>query len=558
MDETTVLIVGAGPVGLLTGMLLQQLDIDFRIVEQRAGLHDAPQAHVISSRSLEICRALGLADDSVRALGPAPGDTRFVRWVDRLAGRDLGVFDIASDEAAVLRMLTQSPTPTTNLGQDKFEQLLFSHLDANDRVLFATAWKSCSLNESGDYLSTVETADGERLIRSRYLIGADGAGSSVRKSLGVEMVGPDNLQAFASIHFRADLRKQLTGREALLYWVMDETVDGVFIAHDIDREWIYMKTIPSDQAAAPLDAEVLGRLLHDAVGADVPIEIMSMGTWRMTAQIAAQYQSGRVYLVGDAAHRFPPTGGIGMNTGFQDAHNLVWKIGMAERGYRGLLETYGTERKPVAEANSAQSLGNARKMLEVARLLDVNGDGHVLRADLEAVLADPARLAAVQAAVDNQAAHFNMSGLDLGFCYSGAAVLDDGPAPISADPVSCYLPSTTPGARLPHAPLLRDGETISTLDLVPYDALLILGHAGRDMRALEDGCADLPVRTAWVGEGEHLRPEGEAFRALFPEDELLIVRPDGHIGARLDAGASGAVVRDCLERLLAGRRAADG
>ena len=109
--NTTVLIVGGGPAGLLAGMLLDKLGIDFLIVERRADLHQAPQAHVISSRSLEICRAVGIDDASIRALGPDPMKSASVRWVDRLLGRDLGVFSMAGDQEGLVRMLTQSPTP---------------------------------------------------------------------------------------------------------------------------------------------------------------------------------------------------------------------------------------------------------------------------------------------------------------------------------------------------------------------------------------------------------------------------------------------------------------
>jgi 2,4-dichlorophenol 6-monooxygenase len=449
-------------------------------------------------------------------------------------------------------MLTQSITPTTNLGQDKFERLLFDHLDAPDKVLFSHAWVG-SRGSPGAYVSSVESGGSVLEVRSRYIIGADGAGSPVRKSLGIEMLGPDNIQSFMNIHFRADLRRHLEDRQALLYWVMDEAVEGTFIAHNIDAEWIFMKTIPADEPVDSIDEVRFEQLLMDAIGADVAIEIKSIGSWRMTAQIAERYQAGGVFLVGDAAHRFPPTGGIGMNTGFQDAHNLIWKIAMVERGLdAALLDSYETERKPVAEINSAQSLGNATKMREVALQLDADGDGRVTSSDLDAVLADPGRQAAVQAAVDAQAAHFNMSGLDLGFCYQSRAILADGPPPASEDPVSCYIPSTTPGARLPHALLHREGRKISTLDLVPYDAMLVLVPPGVELEGLAassegDG---LPVRIVEVGKGADIVPADEQFADLFSDAEILIVRPDGHIGARLSSAATAAEVHRRIAALL--------
>ncbi|MEM9655172.1 MAG: FAD-dependent monooxygenase, partial [Actinomycetota bacterium] len=178
--DVPVLIVGAGPVGLMAGLLLEQQGIDFRIVERRSTLHLAPQAHVISSRSLEICRSVGIDDKTIRQLGPDPADMASVRWVDRLVGRDLGVFDMRPDPETIRRMPALSPTPTANLSQDRFERVLFDHLDHPDRVLFSCAWTGYEVTEDG-FRSTIETGDDTVKIRSRHVIGADGAGSRVRK-----------------------------------------------------------------------------------------------------------------------------------------------------------------------------------------------------------------------------------------------------------------------------------------------------------------------------------------------------------------------------------------
>ena len=551
--DTRVLIVGAGPIGLISGLLLHQHGVDFRIIERRPTLHQAPQAHVISNRTLEICRAVGIADGPIREAGPSLGDTRSVRWVDHLLGRDIGAFMLGKNPDEVVRMLTQSPTPTTNLSQDKFEQFLYDRLVAvagEDVVLFEHAWTA--FDEGDTYASAIETPAGTTTINSRYLIAADGAGSRVRKAIGVEMVGPDNIQSFANVHFSANLKEKLAGREGILYWVMDHEVDGVFIAHDISGNWIYMKSIDEDEAAGTLDPDKYKTLLAKALGEDVPFDFLSVNAWRMTAQIADAYQKDRVFLAGDAAHRFPPTGGIGMNTGFQDAHNLAWKIAMVERGASpAILDTYELERKDVAEANSSQSLTNAMKMFEVVALLDVDGDEKITMADIDAVIGDEERRASVQAAIDGQAAHFNMSGLDLGVCYEGSLVVADGTPPDSPDPISVYIPSTTPGTRLPHSAITRDGETCSTLDLVRHDQFTVWSYQPDSLAAMLSDLADeLPVAGVSLAEENGINAVDEGLGSLFAEDEVLLVRPDGHIAARYKLEDAASRIGQDLRALL--------
>ncbi|MEM7271982.1 MAG: FAD-dependent monooxygenase [Actinomycetota bacterium] len=549
--DVPVLIVGAGPVGLMTGLLLEQQGIDYRIVERRATLHLAPQAHVISSRSLEICRSVGIDDHAIRRLGPDPADTSSVRWVDRLVGRDLGVFGMGPprEGGGGTPPPAPTPTPTTNLGQDRFEALLFDHLEHPERVLFSHAWTG--YESTGDrYRSTIDVGDDQIEITSRHLIAADGAGSRVRKALGIEMVGPDNLQTYLNIHFRANLRRELAGREGLLYWVMDQAVDGAFIAHDIESNWIFMKTVDGDAPLDPIDQDHYAAVLRDAIGTEVELDIVSMNPWRMTAQVAERYRHDGVFLAGDAAHRFPPTGGIGMNTGLQDAHNLVWKLAMVERGADpSLLDTYEPERKPVAETNSTQSLTNAMKMFEVVARLDVDGDGTIGADDIEAVLADPDRGAKVQEAVDDQAAHFNMSGLDLGFAYPpGPLIVGDGDPPLSDDPVSVYVPSTTPGARLPHAPLQSDEPRRSTLDLVRHDAFVVL--AGPDATVPELGQHPQPTVLITIGPGGDVALADDRLNDLFPPDQVLVIRPDGHIAARVRGPGSGQAVPELIDQVV--------
>jgi 2,4-dichlorophenol 6-monooxygenase len=556
---TDVLIVGAGPVGLITSLLLAKVGLTSLVVEKHEALHQAPQAHVISSRSMEICRMAGVNEQRMRDAGTKPEDMSSVRWVKTLTEGELGVFSMLRDTSEIQAMFSQSPTPLCNLSQHLFEPILFdeTRTDPVIDVRFEHDWVSYDRTETGYRSSIRQRGTSDQIeIDSRYLIGADGAGSAVRAALGIAMDGPDHLAAFCNIHFTANLRPQLAGREAILYWVMDPEHAGVFIAHDIDNTWVYMKAVePGTALTDTLDEPACTRLLADAIGGDVDFKIEHIGPWVMTAQIAEHYERDGVFLVGDAAHRFPPTGGIGMNTGFQDAHNLVWKLGMVERGFDArLLSSYEHERRPVAETNSEQSLANHKKMADVARAIGLSKDVAESRRAIAEVLDDSERQRQVQAAIDEQAEHFNMRGLDLGYCYDGTAIITDGAPPRPDNPVMQYRPSTTPGARMPHAWINRSGERCSTLDLLSYDAFTLL-HDPRDSDAAnlaealrKDG---YPVNAVAVGPSADNEPADETFAVLFDlAEQPLLIRPDGHIAWRARVHADLPDVKDALNRIL--------
>jgi hypothetical protein len=260
----------------------------------------------------------------------------------------------------------------------------------------------------------------------------------------------------------------------------------------------------------------------------------------MSVQVAERYRAGRTFLVGDAAHRFPPTGGMGLNTGVQDAHNLAWKLAFVEHGIAGaaLLDTYEGERKPVAHRNAETSARNAMKLGEVTHALghDGNGDRSLVRA-----------------AIANQAEHFDMLGLQLGFAYEGPAIVDDGTAAIEIEnPVRTFVPNGRPGGRLPHAWTSRGDETVSTLDLIALDSMtLIVGPAaGRWRDAAHELGADLRV----LAIPSDVDDADGAWRAVLgiDDDGALLVRPDQHVAwrCRNADGAAASTLRTVLDAVL--------
>jgi 2-polyprenyl-6-methoxyphenol hydroxylase-like FAD-dependent oxidoreductase len=521
--DVPVLVVGGGPVGLAASILLSQQGVAHRLVERRTAAVAAPAAHVVNARSFEVLRAAGVDMGAIAAACKSPAEAGSVRWVTTLFGEELGSLPFERQGDDVLAL---TPTPLRNLSQHRLEPILAEHARKQPPAEIATGVEWVSAVQDGEGVTSLlrDVASGAtRRVRSRWLLAADGAGSPVRRALGVELVGPTRLAAFVMIHFEAKLRARLGDRPAVLYWIADPAIGGTFVAHDLDSTWVYMIPFDAERESLadygePRCVALVRRALGDP-GADVPIRTIS--TWHMTAQVAARYREGRVFLLGDAAHRFPPTGGLGLNTGVQDAQNLAWKLAAVEAGTAGeaLLDSYEDERRPVAQTNAEVSLRNAVKMAEVVQAL--------------ASPDDAGRPARVAAAIANQAEHFDMLGLQLGYRYERGALVDDGGAhPAPANPVREFAPNGRPGARLPHAWL---GAARSTLDLVAHDRMtLVSAPAAHAWRAAADarGLAQIAI-------GADVPDADGAWRAQLGIGDAgaLLVRPDQHVAWR-SAGAA--------------------
>lgn len=551
--EVPVLIVGGGPVGLLGGVLTAQQGLETLVVERRPSLQRAPAAHVVNARSFEICRAAGVDMQAVAAACEDPEDAAWAIWVTHLGGEEVGRlrFERQGDEC-----LRFTPTPLRNLSQHRFEPILLETLQKTPdaEIRYGHQWESAEQDDAG-VTSRIRdvAADAVYEVRSRYLIGADGASSRVRKSLGIELEGPPRIQSFLMIHVEASWRNLVHGSPGVLFWILDPEAGGAFIAHDLDHEWVYMHGFDSDRESEDdYDEARCREIVRRALGGrDAPFEIRQWGTWIMSAQVADRFRDRRIFLAGDSAHRFPPTGGLGLNSGVQDVHGLAWKLAAVEKGWARpkLLDSYESERRPVARNNADQSLRNALELIEIPQALGVIEDPSVER--MRATLADPKARAGVEAAIESQAEHFDMLGLQLGFSYEDGAVIPDGTDPPAVEnPVRDYAPSSRPGARMPHAWLVQDGERVSSLDLLRRDGFTLLTWQGCDAwdEAMRAATESFPITHVRIG-GAVQDPDGHwAEVAGIGAEGALLVRPDQHVAWR--ARAPGADPVASLEKAL--------
>jgi 2,4-dichlorophenol 6-monooxygenase len=553
--EVSTLVVGAGPVGMMAAILLAQQSRDSLVLERRSAPQPAPAAHVVNARTFEICRQAGVDMEAIARAAKNPADAGHAIFVTRLDGEEIGRLRFEQQGDGCLR---HTPTPLRNLSQHRFERILAARIvkQPETEIRYGQQWEGASQDESGVTSTVRDLGNGETYeIRSRYLIAADGAGSRVRKSLGIEMDGPPRLQSFLMIHFEANLRSIVRDRPGVLYWVMDPEVGGALVAHDIDREWVYMHSFdPDRESDQDYDDERCRALVVRAIGQQVALRILHRGSWNMSAQVAQAMRDRRIFLAGDAAHRFPPTGGLGLNTGIQDVHGLAWKLCAVEDGWapESILATYATERLPTARNNADQSLRNAVKLAQVPRALGTSQEP--TRARMEASLGDPQRRRAVEEAIADQAEHFDMLGLQLGYAYEeGVLVADGGEAPSLRNPVREYAASSRPGARLPHAWLDFGGRRVSSLDLVGSDGFTLFTWKDHEpwTKALSQ-VAVPPIAQVQVGT-DVVEPDSHwADVAGIEAGGAILVRPDQHVAWRARSRPDDAelALRRALETLL--------
>jgi len=572
MTTEPMVIVGAGAAGCTLALLLARYGVPSTVVDQRTEARLHPAAHVVNARTLEIWnQASPNLIRAVEAMTPAIDTVNLIRWCTDVRATPLGEIDLLSEPDRLAEVRGHSPFLISHIGQHLLMPALWEALDDEGLIDFRRGWRA-DLDAGTLVLEPPGAAP--TTGTPRYVVAADGANSSLRVAAGIAMDGPV-LANMGSVFFHAPNLYQDGHDRPLLSWIYHPRFSGVMIAHADDD---YVLMTPYLHPAQPIarDSENYWNLqLPNVIGA-TDYQIRSTGTWTMTSQLATTFRRGPLLLIGDAAHRFPHTGGFGLNSGVQDAHNLAWKLAaVLDSGAPDtLLDTYETERRPVVARFAEQSTTNHFKLDEVTAPLGITNrslhqatefmakpwlsripdrvmasvaDG-LTRAQTsrtKRLLRDDApgrRLRRRMAeTIPGQLEHFVASGLEFGYAYVSPLIdTVDGPCP-DGD-VSIYEPTTHPGARLPHTvvgdcvggirplhDLIRTaGLTLFTADIEAWAA------------SMPPSLVDLPIAVTGL-----TPPNPDARSAMLDLLEIgergaVVVRPDGHVVWRSRTGVDAA------------------
>lgn len=564
--EVDVLIVGGGAAGLTSALLLSDLGVDFLLVERHSGTSLLPKAHILNPPTMEVFDRAGIADE-VYAAGTPHENFSAATWHTSLGGDEAwdGRLFYRCDTwgGGSLEELYAKSTPYKfgNLNQKLMEPLLRRHAEERSpgKLLFHHDVVSFGQDGDGVWAQVTDRDRGNTFtVRSQYAIAADG-GRTIGPGLGVEMVGPDPFVDMISVHFRADLSDVLPDDDSLHRLFVDPQLDGSMVLADIvamgpDRwgrhsdEWHLLITLPVEAEAerqsydeSRAAADVRRHLKLDRL----ELEVLDISHWLIRSAVADRYRDGRFFLVGDAAHRHSPNGGLGMNTGVQDVANLTWKLAAVLEGKAGpgLLDSYERERRPVGQTNVDWATFHFfNYMSATAGFGLVSGAPEDWnRGTLEALfgegLGGKARRAILNDFYETLQWEYGEADVELGFEYADSSVVvpDGSEAPPRCPHGQRHVPTARPGHRVPHAWIEREGERISTQHLMRRDGfVLLVGAGGEPWKAAAERASSefgVPVDVFEISPDSDPTGDWERYRG-HDDGGAVLVRPDTHVAFR--------------------------
>ena len=555
--ETDVLVVGSGPAGASAALFLSSLGIGTIMITKYRWTANTPRAHITNQRTMEIFRDLGVEQQVLADATPHDliGDTVFCTSI---AGEEIGrILTWGTHPAREADYRLASPSLTCDIPQTYLEPILVKN----------ATLRGTQSRFSTEYLSHRQDADGvdvrvrDRLtgrdytIRAKYLIAADGARSAVAAELELPMEGQMDIAGSMNIVFKADIEPYVGHRPSVLYWVIQPGSNVGGIGAGLVRmvrpwdEWLIVWGYDINEPPPQVDEAAATQIVRNLLGMpDLDVEITGTSLWGNNEMYATHLQGGRVFCVGDAVHRHPPSNGLGSNTSIQDSYNLAWKLAavLREQADASLLETYSVERAPVAKQIVTRANQSSREfvaLFEALGVTEARTEAEMVERIEERKADTPegrAKRAAVAKAMELKNYEFNAHGVELGQFYESTAVVSDGsprPTP-ERDPELYYQASTVPGSRLPHCWVGDARRKLSIHDLTPYDRFTLLtGVTGAPwVTAAERVGAELgvPIATVVIGPGQQVTDlyfDWERLREV-EEDGVVLVRPDTHVGWR--------------------------
>ncbi len=521
-----VLIIGAGPVGLSLAIELGHRGITCLVTERNDRVGYSPRAKTTNVRTREHLRRWGIAD-VLRKASPIPPDYGAnVVFATRMNGPLLARFGNAMHARRERNELFSEEGQW--VPQYTLEEVLRSHAASlpGVTIAFGRELSSFEADPAGLTAHLRDVATGRAwTVRSRYMVGADGARSTVRDAIGARMLGNSPGLKNYSIIFRApELAASHAHGEAFMYWLVNPDVPALLGPMDQHGLWFFMATKLADDVD-PAGVDPVALIRRGTGLPDLAIEVVRTDPWVAHSRIADIYAMGRVYLAGDACHLHPPFGGFGMNMGIGDAVDLGWKLAATLQGWGGpgLLASYQTERRPVHQRVINEAITNyatVGNQLVRPALEDSGPEGDSVRQQAGAQIRATKRR------------EFDTLGVVLGYHYAGSPVIvPDGTAPPPEDTIR-YVPSAVPGCLAPHL-WLQDGSSLYDHFGTGY-SLLVTQCDGAEPDAFAAAAVKRGVPLTVVAPGD------ERLAGLY-QARFALIRPDQHVawrGARLpeDAG----------------------